>query len=598
MATTNFIQSFFSVATCLCVAACGGGSNVSNASPRITEVPQQATLGGSTFSIDLADYVTDREGASLTYSVQSGGGSFAGSTYSNTFDTIGTWTVAFQVTDGQKTESGSFVVEVTSANLVVVDEDGSDLLLLDTCTGSFRRIASAMPQPAFVTSFGTRYLIYRRGVLDDIYVVDTFSGENELIASAVEGPATYRSVTASGLVIYSTGTAPDQKLWSYDPVTGLARDFAEGGLSTLTVAVSSADLVFYEAATSGQADVYYYDPSADESVVVGDDAADEQIQTVLPNGGVVFTRIGSGGETDLYYYKVGTGLLEIGSDNTALASREKAFATSDSNSKVVFTAVNGSNAELFVWNPSNSQTTAIATGIDTQVAAIGAGNELVYYDKQSSTEWDAYFYDLDDGTSATVRDDSDKSLVGEVSGDGSTNWAFVHPTGSSSKRHAVSLVASPTTKTWNSSTSNVLGGVLDNGDYVAQRNNGTAISVFDVSAGSWGSEITGTGLAFGGDGLAAGDFVYQLEVSGQQDLKMWDASAASSVVVSDTTGDDSYELLTLDDTILFTRKVGGNTTADLFSWDGTSTTQLTAADSEGVFHDYSTAGAAFAVRKQ
>src|SRR5262245_33606594 len=56
----------------LLVTACGGGSPVSNASPRISEVPLQYTPGGSEFSLDLADFVTDREGSALTYAVTAG----------------------------------------------------------------------------------------------------------------------------------------------------------------------------------------------------------------------------------------------------------------------------------------------------------------------------------------------------------------------------------------------------------------------------------------------------------------------------------------------------------------------------------------------
>ena len=107
----------------LIAAACGGGGTVSNASPRISSVPQQSVAGGTALTLDLADYTTDREGTTVTYAVTSGGGSFAGSTYSNTFDTMGTYTVAFTATDGDKTTTGSFEVRVTSADFAVVKQD-------------------------------------------------------------------------------------------------------------------------------------------------------------------------------------------------------------------------------------------------------------------------------------------------------------------------------------------------------------------------------------------------------------------------------------------------------------------------------------------
>ena len=70
------------VAVAVLTAACSNGGAVSNASPRVGEVPTQNTTGGTAFSLDLSSYVSDREGATLAYSVVSVGGSFAGSTNS------------------------------------------------------------------------------------------------------------------------------------------------------------------------------------------------------------------------------------------------------------------------------------------------------------------------------------------------------------------------------------------------------------------------------------------------------------------------------------------------------------------------------------
>jgi hypothetical protein len=132
---------------------------------------------------------------------------------------------------------------------------------------------------------------------------------------------------------------------------------------------------------------------------------------------------------------------------------------------------------------------------------------------------------------------------------------------------------------------------------VEERADGTALNVFDVSAGTWGTPITGAGLDFQGDGLEAGDFVYAATVSAQADLNMWDASATTSVSISSTTGDDAFAAKTLNSTILFTRKVGTNTTRDLFVWDGTTATRLTDEDSDGIFHDYTAISAGIAVTR-
>src|SRR5262245_26431116 len=136
------------LALALLATSCGQGSNVSNAAPRISAVPQQYTPGGSAFALDLDAFVTDREGSPLTYAVTSPEGSFAGSTFSATFPTMGDFVVAFTVTDGEKTSTGSFVVRVTSANLAVVREDNSGLPLLDSATNAFVRVTGASVPPS------------------------------------------------------------------------------------------------------------------------------------------------------------------------------------------------------------------------------------------------------------------------------------------------------------------------------------------------------------------------------------------------------------------------------------------------------------------
>jgi hypothetical protein len=401
---------------------------------------------------------------------------------------------------------------------------------------------------------------------------------------------TYRARTSDDHLVYTTGPAGNITLSYYSPVSGVSREIAQGALGTLTVAVSVDDLVFYEIGSGGQADVFYYDPSEDNSFAVGAAATDEQIQSVLPNGAVVFTRIGAGGETDLYYFKVSTGLVEIGNDQPLLDTRSKTFDAFGSASQVVFSATDGVNVEIYFWNPANGQTTPIASGTIDVFAAIGAGNEVVYQRVVSGTEEDAYFYDLDDATTATVRNAADISSVLGVTSDGTTSWAIVRGTGATSSMVAVSLVAAPVTQTWTAGgTVATSFGQLLNGDVVAQRDDGTELDVFDVSAGTWGTAIAGTGLAFGGDGLDAGDFVYAVSVGSQTDLLMWDASAAASVVVSSAAGNDDYAIRTENGTILFTRVVTGNTNTDLFVWDGALATRLTDQEA-GLWHDHAVLG--------
>jgi len=591
--------TFLIATAALSVTACGGGSNVSNASPRIETVPVQSTAGGTAFSLDLGDYVTDREGATLTYAVASGGGSFTGDTYNHTFDTLGAYDVEFTVTDGAKTTTGTFQVKVTSANLVVLREDNAGLLLLDSATNAFVRVTAAAATPTFKTGLGDGRVVYETaGSPTKLFVYDVFTRTNTQLGAG-EGDATYEAKTSDNKVLYTTGTSNDRLLRLYNPQTGVSRELASGLLSTRTVLVNSDDLVFFEVGVSGQADVYAYDPAEDETFAVGTEATDEQLQAVLPNGGLVFSRVSGSGAHDLLYYKVSTGLVEIGADVTALDTRDKVYSAYGTGSQVVFMAQSGVVSEVCSWNPSNGDTTEISgitagSGSWDTFAAIGAGNEVVFgrTDLVSTpNETDALFYDLDNGATATVRNGSDVSQVLGVSSDGTTAWAFVRASAATSNLLAVSLVASPSTQTFaaGGAVSSTLG-VLANGDVVGQRTDGTALNLFDVSAGTWGTAITGTGLVFGGDGIDTGDFVYALTSGGQTDLSMWDASGTTSVVLSNTAGNDAFQAKTANGTVLFTRVVGTNTNRDLFVWNGTAETRLTQADSAGLLHDHTVLG--------
>jgi hypothetical protein len=579
----------------LAAAACGGGSNVSNASPRITSVPQQVTTGNAAFTLDLGDFVSDREAATLTYAVTSGGGSFNGDVYSNTFDTMGTYTVEFTVTDGAKTTPGSFEVVVTAGNFVAVREDNDGLLLLDSRTNGLVRVSGATAAPTFETGLADGRLVYRQTASagSDLFVFDPLTRRNVELAADQVGSVVYQAKTSDGRILYTVGSSVESTLYLYNPRTGLARPIAIGNLPE--VLVNSSDLVFYEAVVNGQTDVFAYDIEDDLALAIADETRAETLRGVLPNGAAVIDRIGVGGESDLFYYRTGTGLVEIGADVSAIASADKVYHAFGSGNQVVFSATGSGATDLYFWDPASGQTTSISaafTAGEVDVfAAMGAGNEVVFNRVVSGTEADLYCYDIDNATSATLRNAGDISEVLGISGDGSTNWAFVRPSGTTSSVLAISLVGAPATQTWAAGAAVATAlGLLGNGDVVARRSDGGALDLFDVSAGTWNAAIVGTGLAFGGDGIDTGDFVYALTVNAQTDLAMWDASGAASVVVSDTAGNDAFQVRTADGTVLFTRANPSRTVGDLFVWDGTDTTQLTDEDSLGLRRDHTVVG--------
>ncbi len=586
-------RRFRLVAAVSVLAACGG-SKVGNGTPNVGAIPQQITAGGAALALDLGSYVTDREGDTLTYAVVSGGGTFAGSTYSNTFATMGEYTVEFFVADtnGNST-TGTFDVQVTSAHYAAVNQDTNGLMLLDTMTNQFVNVAASAASPTYATGLADGKLIYTRGngATQTMWVFDPFARESRQIGDASLTYVTYATKTSDDRVVLTTGQSGDLDLYVYNPRTHLLTEVsAVDGEDDGNPMVNGDDLVFYERGDQGQGDIYYYDPSTDTSTAVSTDANDENLLAVLPDDGIVFSRVGTGGEHDLFYFKRGTGTVEIGTNVSALATADKAYGGAGSGSQVVFTADSGASVDLYFWVPGTGLATAIATGGTFGFEAIAAGNEVVYRSEVSSTEHDLFFYDLDNATAATVRNSTDLSTVLAVTRDGTTSWAIVKGS-SAAGAAAVALVASPSTHAFASATAVTLGGVLANGDLVVENSGATAIGWFDVSAGAWTTISGSTNLRFQGAGVDAGDFTYRFTASSQLDLSMWDASATTSVAVSSTTGDDAFAGKTSDGTLLFTRKIGTHTTADLFVWNPTAgETQLTDADGASLLHDHTVAG--------
>lgn len=569
----------------LTTAACGNGGKVSNASPRIDEIPLQSTVGSTVFSLDLDDYVADREGATLTYAVTSGGGSFAGSVYSNQFDTMGSHTVAFTVDDGAKVADGTFEVVVTTANLAVVTEDTSGLLLLDTGSNELVRVAGQSAGITPLAGLDDGRLVYQvgGGSQQTVRIFDPLTRTSVAVASQPTGAVTYLTHTADNQVVYRVQDGSNYTLHLYNPRSALSRILTAEALSTVTAMANTDNLLFYERSVGGQSDIWFYDIAEDEHVAVGTSTTDEQLQAVLPNGAVVFSRVGPGGETDLFYYRVATGLVEIGLDNTALDSVSKLWSGNDTNSKVVFHAEVGGVDSLFSWSPTNGQTTTIHDTYDCTVVDIGSGNEVLYTTNNAGAVT-VRFYDLDDATAGNLLAAAGSVAVSELADGGSKRWALFVDAAAPNDMVAKSLESVPTTQTYSAASAQGTGALLRNGDFVASLLDGSQLCHFDATAGSWDTPITGTQLAFSGDGVDAGDFVYTDDV-GQSELFVWDESASGVVAIGASSADEAGGTRTEDGTILFLRRAtSGNW--NLFVWDGSTATQLTDEDEIGNTHDY------------
>lgn len=125
---TLFVIAIFApLISCGCSDDSSGGGG---GGPDIGTIPTHKTGVGALFTLDLAPYVTDANDndSSLVFAVTSGGGSFNGSEYTNTFSAPpGLKTVEFSVTNTKnKTSNGSFQVCVYQVTAQYLGDTGED----------------------------------------------------------------------------------------------------------------------------------------------------------------------------------------------------------------------------------------------------------------------------------------------------------------------------------------------------------------------------------------------------------------------------------------------------------------------------------------
>ena len=255
----------YAAATSLGLLLVSCGSGVGNAGPRIAAVPAMSTGGsGAVFTVSLKGFVTDPEGDPLTYSVVSGGGAFAGATYTNMFDTLGTYTVEFTVSDSQgKTATGDFVVTVNTANLAVIAE-GDNLLLLDTDTEQFVPVSTSTGFTETLRATLTRgHVIYERtNGTQRLHVFDPNTRMTSALGNSATSDAIYITQTPDHRVVFTradTATPADTDLYIWNSQDDLVSPISAAiGSADGNPRVTSDSLVYYETGTP--ADIFRYDP--------------------------------------------------------------------------------------------------------------------------------------------------------------------------------------------------------------------------------------------------------------------------------------------------------------------------------------------------
>ncbi|GEM_PF-2102211 len=577
MRERTFPRSLFPCIALLAFApACNRAGGA--ASPRISSIPLQTTPGGTTFTLDLSAYVTD-DTKTATYAVTSGGGSFSGSTYSRTFPTLGTYTVGFKATDfrGNST-SGSFQVKVTSAEIALV-RNGTGVSYYDVQTGNLTSVLQddgrTKTHKASLTDGCSVFEVDVTGQ-KDLYLYDPNEQEVLTIAQDSSKSEVYLGKTSDGKILFQAGSSPARSLHLYDTTngglskvtasTGGARDERDG-------IVNSADLVFFESAENGLADIYYFDIANNKTVAVSTHARDEDLVTALPDGAVLFRRKGDGGEWDLFYFKAGVGVVEVGADldGSSPFTESKTYAGRTSDSRVVFSTTDGSDTDLYIWNPGTGQTSTIANSVANEsLAGITATDLIVYKIQTGSSNADLSYYNPSTNGSTTVANSSDDETYDGSLSNG--DIVFTRNTGGNGKDLYWFDVSAGSANVFSgantTSTDYLFAKVLANDKIVYTV--GASIYLYDTTGPTATSISTAAGTeSFAGE-TGGGDFVISLSTGGQNDLYLWDESASAAVAITTNTGDEVFKKGTTHGPILFTRKDSGATTSDLYVWDPSS----------------------------
>lgn len=564
----HFSNCAVAAATSLVLLSAGCGRSVGNAAPRVTPVPAHTTAGGgAVFSANLAEYVSDAEGDPLTYQVTAGGGGFSGAIYSNQFDSLGTYTVQFSVSDPDGgSASSSFDVTVNTANLAVIPE-GDNLRLLDTDTEQFLAItASTGFTETLRATLSTGHVVYQRtNGTERLFVFDPNTRMTSTLGNSATSDAVHATQTPDHRVVFTraaAATPSDTDLFIWDSQSGLLQAISTAvGVVDGNPLVTSDSMVYYETGTP--ADVYRFDPTTNASTAITASANAETLRKILPNDGVVYSRVGAVGELDLFYYTMADGEVEVGLDlGATILGQTKTFRGSTTSNQIVFEVAGAADIDVYLWDPATAVSTAIAVtaSVDELVVGVTALDEVVIDIETTPSNHDISVYSHVALSMRSVAATADNEVfegslsngdlvVRTESGGGDT--LSVYDTVTSSLASLAPAGSS-------------LDAILENDKVVYT----TAADVFVVNTTGAPAPVGvgGAGAVFAGEGVG-GDFVVQTTVSAQLDLVLWDESAAASVTISSALGDDTFGVGLGDGDVLFLREDSGKSTTDLFLWD-------------------------------
>ena len=582
------------VPTCRCLAvallavfAVSCNNTAKDASPKLKTIPLQKVSGGTSFVLDLKSYVSNS--AAPTYSVVTGGGSFSGSVYTRAFPTLGTYTVEFQVVnDGGGKISGSFQVQVTSAEIALV-RNNTGLNLLDTQTSNFASVfqddGRTKTYKASLTD-GSVIFEVTQNSQKDLWLHNPNQSNTDVFGGDTSKDDVYVGKTSKGLILFMTGSAPTRGLKLYNPLNKTSFQVfaaADGSRDERNAMIDTTnDIIYFESAKNGgQADIYAWNVASSTATAVSTNAKDEDLMAIMPNGAAIFRRTGAAAEWDLFYYTTTTGVLEVGADmGVGPAAESKAYKAGTSTGIVVFeTTDTGNDEDLYAWSATTNTTTTIAmtANDETWVATSGSGR-MIYTTNNGGGDFDLSWWNPATLTGGNIATSGNNETYNATLKNG--DIVYTVDTGAGGKDLTWWDESGNTSTTFPgagaTNTDQVFRKLLKNDDVVYTT--GADIYVYTTTTNTAVSITTAAGTeSFGGESTG-GDFVISLVTGGNTHLYLWDKSATTAVAISTAAGTATFQGASSGNLILYSRINTGATTSNLYSFAPATTTTKQVTD--------------------
>jgi hypothetical protein len=576
------IVSLAAVTLAVVLSSC---SKANKPVPKVSQIPNQTSNGGTSFSLDFSKYATPPAGETLTYTVLSGGGAVAGSMYSQVFDTVGKKTVKVRAHGVNNTTDFEFVVDVLTAQEAVI-QSGTSLVLLDRgtitnttadlATGKFYsdQFITVSNSQGYVDTFKVAlkrgHVVYERlfGGKTDLFVFNPNLPQTKKLGDDPNNTTDERfeGETSNNQVVFTSGTAADPDLFIYSSETGLTREISAVQNSLERNAfVDSNNIVYFERGPSAVRDIYTYNPATDTLAPVSTNAANEVIVGVVTGGGVVFTRDNGAGDIDLWFFSATVGLTQIAADvsTAGFQAGTLLFKGSTSSGKVVFEhTISAGDVDLYYWDPNTLTTTVVATnlGVRDVFNGVTTNDKIIYTHEVTVADWD-------------IR----AKTVGGADIDLSTNPAKDVFQAITKLNDIVIVRAGTIIGAWDDSAAAAV--LFDTGaamTFHAALDDGNVV-YFKAGVGlrrwlSTNAVITvSTDLTAAWAGSTSdGNFVVKRTVTAQDDLWFWNEATDALAVVSADAADEKFVVSsTSSGAFVFSRKSSAGV-YELWVWDATN----------------------------